>query len=610
MGKLITIFLLLLSFTTYSQCAGDITFTLNPTPNLDLTYPPNTDVELCVTMTGWNPSDANWFEGFGLSLGIGWESVVPVTSPLTLANDGNWIWLENVTSSATGQFAGPGYFFENTGGGGGGPVDGNSGNDWGDFCIGVNCTWQFCVLLTSSSTSGDDLGIQITPYADGTLGGYGSNCPDPLTCYNNCFDPPDDIFDGEVGCLTLGCVDVVSCNYDPNAGCDDGSCTYSGCTDPVACNYNLEAACDDGSCTYGGCTDPLACNFNPTAGCDDGSCGYFTMGEVTHNLISCPDTVCTGLSVTYAVTGNENSIYDWQVNSGGVVQTDQSKNCEITWGNTPGTYMVSVQETTPEGCEGEILTCDIEVVVPDITFDTSLYRICLNQTTELVAYPEGGSWSSQYVNLRSFTGTTPGTFYPEYTTNVYGCDITESVKVIVKQKYDAPEITYASEFIDLCIESGEAYYLTPDSLNYTYSWFIENSQQPESSNGLFVQWPDTSRVYLIKVIGYDEIGCESEPSLISINVESCQRFFAPNSFTPNGDGINDVFKISGMSVYTPTLKVFDRWGSQIYTSSNLWWTGDGGSGYYCNTDVYNWIVEYRDKNGFNKVEGGFVTLVR
>jgi gliding motility-associated-like protein len=435
------------------------------------------------------------------------------------------------------------------------------------------------------------------------MGSWGNN-----SCEGQ--DPEVVIFDGTIGCLTLGCVDVVACNYDPGAGCDDGSCTYSGCTDPVACNYDLDAACDDGSCTYGGCTDPLACNFNPIAGCDDGSCGYFTMGEITHNLISCPDTVCTGLSVPYSVTGNENSIYDWHVNSGGVIQTDQSKNCEITWGNTPGTYMVSVQEITPEGCEGEILTCDIEVVAPDITFDTSLYRICLNQTVELVAQPEGGTWNSQYMNLRSFTGTTPGTFYPEYTTNIYGCDITESVKVIVKQKYESPEITYASEYIDLCLESGEAYYLTPDSLNYTYKWFIENSQQPESSNELFVQWPDTSRVYLIKVIGYDEIGCESEPTLIAINVESCQRFFAPNSFTPNSDGINDVFKISGLSVYTPTLKIFDRWGNQIYTSSNLWWTGDGGSGYYCSSDVYNWIVEYRDKDGFNKFEKGFVTLVR
>ena len=604
MGKLITIFLLLLSFSTYSQCSGDITYTLDPTPNIDNTFAPGEVVELCVTLTGWQGNDqgSNWLEGFGLTLGPGWDVVTPVTPPQDADGDasGTWIWQESVTSDATGLVAGPGYFFE----GPSGPTDGNTGNDWGDYCMNGDCVWTFCVELTVQNVANPlDLHIGVSSFADGTMGSWGNN-----SCEGQ--DPEVVIFDGTIGCLTLGCVDVVACNYDPGAGCDDGSCTYSGCTDPVACNYDLDAACDDGSCTYGGCTDPLACNFNPIAGCDDGSCGYFTMGEITHNLISCPDTVCTGLTVPYSVTGNENSIYDWHVNSGGVIQTNQSKNCEITWGNTPGTYMVSVQEITPEACEGEILTCDVEVVVPDITFDTSLYRICLNQTVELVAHPQGGSWNSQYMNLRTFTGITPGTFYPEYTTNIYGCDITESVKVIVKQKYEAPEITYASEHIDLCLESGEAYYLTPDSLDYTYDWFIEGVYQPASHNELFVQWPDTSRVYLIKVIGHDEIGCESEPSLIAINVESCQRFFAPNSFTPNGDGINDVFKISGMSVYQPTLVIFDRWGSEVYRTNNLWWTGDSGSGYYVNTDVYNWLVEYKDKDGFHKKEKGTVTLVR
>ncbi len=45
-----------------------------------------------------------------------------------------------------------------------------------------------------------------------------------------------------------------------------------GCTDPNACNFNPEAGIDDGSCEPAGCTDPEACNFNPAAGCDDGSC--------------------------------------------------------------------------------------------------------------------------------------------------------------------------------------------------------------------------------------------------------------------------------------------------------------------------------------------------
>jgi len=605
MGKLILIFLSLISsIVTYPQCNGNLSYTVDVNPSPDLTYPPNTDVTLCVTMDGWNGNaqGSNWFEGFGLTLGSGWINVNPLIAPEDADDEsGDWIWVDNVTSSSTGIIAGPGYFFEETNGGGGGIVDGNPGNDWGDLCLNGDCTWEFCAVLTSSNVSGNALMIEVTPFSDGTMGSWGTEM---------CFDPPVNIFDGEVGCTIYGCTNPIACNFDPNAGCDDGSCDLPGCTNPVGCNYDSNADCDDGSCTYPGCTDPLACNFEPTAGCDDGNCGYFSMGDITHNLIPCPDTVCTGLYVPYSVTGNVNSIYDWNVSSGGVVQTDQSKNCGITWGNTPGTYTISVQEITPQGCEGVIKTCDVVVVVPDITFNTNQYQICLNQVQELTAYPQGGAWSSEYVNFNSFIGTSSGTYYPTYTTNIHGCNITESVKVIVKQKYEAPPITYTTEYIDLCLESGESYYLTPDSLNYTYSWRIEEEKQNESSNQLFVQWPDTSRVYLIKVIGYDEIGCESEPSLIAIQVESCQTFFAPNSFTPNGDDTNDIFKISGSSVYQPNLRIFDRWGNEVYSSSNLWWTGDGGNGYFCNSDVYNWMIEYRDKNGFNKTEKGFVTLIR
>lgn len=603
MKKILLPFILSLIFqlSSHSQCSGDITYTLDTPPSADLTYPPNTVVELCVTMTNWDGNDqgSNWFEGFGLTLGTGWIDVTPVTPPNDADNDasGTWIWVNTVTSDATGLTAGPGYFFE----GPTGPTDGNPGNDWGDYCMNGDCVWEFCVSMTASGISADPLDIEVTPYADGSMGSWGQEM---------CFDPPVSIFDGEVGCTVYGCTNPIACNFDPNAGCDDGSCNLPGCTDPIACNYDLNADCDDGSCTYPGCTDPLACNFVATAGCDDGSCDYFSMTDITHNFIPCPDTTCTGSEVTYSVNGNETSIYDWHITGGGLVTTDQTSSCEIIWGDIPGTYTITVQEITERGCIGDIKSCEVEVIIPDITFDTTEYTICLNGSLDLNAYPAGGDWSSEYMNLNTFIGTRSGTYNPQYTTNIHGCDITESVKVKVKSKYEAPPITFASEYIDLCLESGEAYYLTPDSLNYTYSWFIENAKQPESGNQLFVQWPDTSRVYLIKVIGYDEIGCESEPSLMSIKVESCQRFFAPNSFTPNGDGTNDVFELRGMSVYQPTLKIFDRWGNVVYQSNNLWWTGDCGTGYYCNTDVYNWIIEYRDKNGFNKEERGFVTLVR
>ena len=50
-----------------------------------------------------------------------------------------------------------------------------------------------------------------------------------------------------------GCMDSLACNYDPNAGVDDGSCEYVscsiyGCTNPLACNYDSSANVDNGTC--------------------------------------------------------------------------------------------------------------------------------------------------------------------------------------------------------------------------------------------------------------------------------------------------------------------------------------------------------------------------
>ena len=84
-----------------------------------------------------------------------------------------------------------------------------------------------------------------------------------------------------------GCTDPLACNYNADAGNDDGSCVFCvegcsnacGCMDSSACNYNSEATIDDGSCEFVsciefGCMDETACNFNPAAVLDVGSCVY------------------------------------------------------------------------------------------------------------------------------------------------------------------------------------------------------------------------------------------------------------------------------------------------------------------------------------------------
>lgn len=592
-----------LTVNVFSQCGGVTTFTTDIPPAADGTYPPNTTIELCVTMTGWNGNaqGSNWMEGFGLTLGAGWVVINPTLPPDDADADasGTWLWMNTVTSDVTGLVAGPGYFFE----GPTGPTDGNPGNDWGDYCMNGDCVWTFCVELTSSGNSGDPLNIEVQNFSDGTMGSWGNN-----DCEGQ--DLPVSIFIGEVGCNTYGCTNAAACNYDANAACDDGSCILPGCTDPLACNYDMNAPCDDGSRTYGGCTDPLACNFNPLAGCDDGTCNYFSMGDITHNFIPCPDTTCTGSEVMYSVTGNQSSTYEWQVTGGGLVTTDLTNDCEIIWGDIPGTYTITVQETTERGCVGVIKTCDVEVIIPDITFNDTKFSMCLNSSYDIIPFPQGGSWSSEFMNGNTFVGTKSGTYHPSYLTNIHGCDIQEEVEVVVKRKYEAPNIIYSAELINFCTDSYNQIYFADDTIGVTYGWFIDESKQPTNDNVLNMEWYDTTQTYIIKVIAYDEIGCESEPKLISVKTETCQRFFSPNSFTPNGDGTNDIFEVRGLSVYIPTLKIFNRWGVQVYTSNNLWWTGDSGGGYYCENGVYNWVIEYKDKFGQNKQESGYVTLIR
>ena len=91
--------------------------------------------------------------------------------------------------------------------------------------------------------------------------------------------------DSDTG-LIPGCLDLLACNYNPNATEEDGSCYFPGCIDPLAFNYNPLAGCNDGSCIYTqipGCTDPSAFNYNPQANQNEG-CLYTASVFVYNDL--------------------------------------------------------------------------------------------------------------------------------------------------------------------------------------------------------------------------------------------------------------------------------------------------------------------------------------
>ncbi len=98
---------------------------------------------------------------------------------------------------------------------------------------------------------------------------------------------------------------------------------------------------------------------------------------------------------------------------------------------------------------------------------------------------------------------------------------------------------------------------------------------------------------------------------IQVTVENNLPVFIPNSFTPNGDGNNDVFQIFGQGIKTVDLKIFNRWGEKVYESSNQYAGWDGTfKGELQNPSVFAYTVRitFLDDKKIDKV--GSITLVR
>lgn len=88
----------------------------------------------------------------------------------------------------------------------------------------------------------------------------------------------------------------------------------------------------------------------------------------------------------------------------------------------------------------------------------------------------------------------------------------------------------------------------------------------------------------------------------------------PNAFTPNGDGLNDKFKILGTppeNITEYNFRIFNRWGQMIFETNNIDDAWDGMyKGQYCPAGVYVWEIFYKDKNKQKITNKGTVMLLR
>jgi gliding motility-associated-like protein len=114
----------------------------------------------------------------------------------------------------------------------------------------------------------------------------------------------------------------------------------------------------------------------------------------------------------------------------------------------------------------------------------------------------------------------------------------------------------------------------------------------------------------------DENGCSKE-YILPITVNKSGDLYFPNTFSPNGDGVNDHFypfsKNSNPILY---FAIYDRWGEQIFLAKDIHSNQEaqGWNGKFNDQDVipgvYIYIIEYLNSEGNITKKNGDINVIR
>ena len=144
----------------------------------------------------------------------------------------------------------------------------------------------------------------------------------------------------------------------------------------------------------------------------------------------------------------------------------------------------------------------------------------------------------------------------------------------------------------------------------SWNWDFGNGNTSTSSNP--TETYSSPGIYTVTLIVTNADGCTDTTYLVVIVTDVPGVIDVPNVFTPNGDGINDVFIPYTEGLAEFTMEIYDRWGVLMTTTSsvNTGWNGKTTSGNDATDGTYYYIIRATAYNGTLFERSGFFTLIR
>lgn len=382
--------------------------------------------------------------------------------------------------------------------------------------------------------------------------------------------------------------------------------------------------------------DSVTCMLIPGSGC---AAGNATVSNViimdvspsptaAVTITSSPaTTICSGTSVAFTATatnGGTVPVYQWQLNginvgndsalytnsslnNGDVISCilTSDANCVIGSPASSNTITMAVNALPVPAFTSDISSgCHLPLCVQFIETSGSNYN------TLVYDFGDGGTASTAtaqhcYTQVGNYSVALSCTD----SNNCTGTTVIGNMVVISPQPAAgfvvSPEegITANSNVIFTNTSSNAS----TSAWNFGDSLSVGNTSTLTSPSHIYT----TAGTYCIDLIVYNQAGCaDSVSHCITVTNES--SIAIPNMFTPNGDGINDVFFITVVAIKELSCNIYDRWGLKIaeWNAIDGTWNGIGKNGQAAQSGVYYYIIKATAVDGKEIHEKGFLQLLR
>ncbi len=222
---------------------------------------------------------------------------------------------------------------------------------------------------------------------------------------------------------------------------------------------------------------------------------------------------------------------------------------------------------------------------------------------KLVPLNPGGIFSATYLTNDSFVPSQSGLYVATYTITENGC--TDSSKQLIRV-VPMPQSSFVFRTQQLNIDSPIVFIAT-SAKTLRYVWYFDNGDSSITDTTIY-KYP-LEGLYRVMLLSVNEMCADTV--IKDFVIEGSNFIWVPNVFTPDGDGINDVFRAIYINNKGGVVSIFNRWGQRVYMSTDLTTGWDGTyQGKPCLSDVYTYVVDYLTNEDEVKQVKGNITLLK